>query len=501
MSIDLVVVGGGTAGWLAASLIASKARSIGLAERLRITLVESADIPTVGVGEGTWPSMRSTLEQIGISEVEFLSACGASFKQGSEFRGWMVDGNHSYMHPFTPPVRYGQLDLYSMWKSSGSAKNYAEFTSLQARVCSQSLAPKQRSTPEYAGVLNYGYHLDAVAFAGLLSDHAIKTLGVRHVTGTISSVKSGQDGSICAVVAADGCEILGDLFIDCSGRNSVLMKQHFGIRDCDFSKYLFNDSAIAAHIPVGPECDIRSTTVATAWSNGWIWDIGLQRRRGVGIVYSKAHASEDEAHQRLADYVLSTSGSRIEDLSPRAIGFESGYLEKLWHKNCVAVGMAAGFIEPLEASAIAMIELASNWICSELPLKVENFPILEKRFNERFTYRWEKILTFLKLHYVISDRRDSAYWRDATSVETLSSELKELLMLWKGRPPCYQDFIHNEEVFPSASYQYVLYGMGFNTAHRPIEDDRIINEYEKEIVRKVRQLESALPKNRSILSF
>ncbi|MGA9573035.1 MAG: tryptophan 7-halogenase, partial [Lysobacterales bacterium] len=197
-----------------------------------------------------------------------------------------------------------------------------------------------------------------------------------------------------------------------------------------------------------------------------IWDIGLQSRRGVGYTYSSAHTDDELASQALRQYVLATGGPDIDTLEPRRIGFEPGHREQFWHRNCVAIGMSAGFLEPLEASALVMVELAAQFIAEEFPVDRTSMSIVSKRYNKLFRYRWDRVIDFLKLHYLLSQRRDSAFWADNRKPETIPESLAERLELWRHRAPWYNDFPYQEEIFSAASYQYVLYGMGFDTRVR-----------------------------------
>ena len=207
----VVIVGGGTAGWLAAGILAAK-----LSANHTVTLIESPNIPSLGVGEGSWPSLRDTLLDIGISETEFLTVCHGAFKQGSSFVNWRK-GGHCYYHPFTVPTGYNELDIYTCWKAIAPNTSYEDVFSLQAAMCAAGKAPKQIATPDYAHVLNYGYHFDATKLAELLKNHCVDKLNVAHVVGHVDNVHSHQNGDIESVSTKDGEKIVGDLFIDCSG--------------------------------------------------------------------------------------------------------------------------------------------------------------------------------------------------------------------------------------------------------------------------------------------
>lgn len=461
----IVIVGGGSAGWLTAGLIAARFKTENNSH-FKVTLVESPDVSTIGVGEGTWPSMRHSLQQIGISELDFITHCDASFKQGSSFNGWLNgQADDHYIHPFTTPPGYLETDLAAGWQALYSSEQYADVVSVQSRVCIASKAPKQVQTPDYAGVTNYGYHFNADKFVELVKAHSINQLGVQHVIDHVSNILAHSNDEIRAVVCKQHGAIEGDLFVDCSGMRGLLIGDHFKSRWIGQQHILFNDSAIATRAPYPIDsADIASTTIASAKTSGWVWDIGLRNRKGIGYVYSSSHCSDDQAHQQLMAYLgKQLSTDQIAQIAPRQLKFKPGYREQFWVGNCVAVGMSAGFIEPLEASALAMVELSVNMLCDNLPSTFEQMPIVRKRFNQRFAYRWQRVIDFIKLHYVLSQRDDSGYWRDNRAEESIPESLKELLAIWRFQAPSRYDFIENEEVFPSASYQYVLYGMQFRT--------------------------------------
>jgi hypothetical protein len=258
--------------------------------------------------------------------------------------------------------------------------------------------------------------------------------------------------------------------VDCSGLSALLIGQHFNVPFLERRGVLLNDTALAVQVPyAAPDSPIASYTHSTARSGGWIWDIGLSSRRGVGYVYSSAHSSEDEARAVLDAYVEGISPDGARRLEARRIDFRPGHREAFWVRNCVAVGMAAGFLEPLEASALVMVELAAGMISEDLPVNREAMQIVAGRFNRLFRYRWDRIIDFLKLHYLLS-RRNEPYWRAQRDSATVPESLAELLGLWQHQVPGPSDLAQRDEIFSSASYQYVLYGMGY----RPLPDCRIL---------------------------
>ncbi len=494
-----MVVGGGTAGWLAASLIAARADPAAAAP-LTVTLIESPDIPTIGVGEGTWPTMRRTLERVGLSEAEFLLACDASFKQGSRFDGWRTGepGDH-YIHPFTTSVEGEPRDLVAAWRDADD-RRFADLVSAQPRACALDLAPRQRAMPDYAGALNYAYHLDAGKFAALLAAHATDKLGVRHLRDHVVGVDLADDDDIAAVRTRAGGAVDGDLFIDCTGHAALLIGERYGVPVIDRSGTLPNDRALAVQVPVLHDAPIASQTNATAHSAGWIWDIGLPTRRGVGCVYASTFMSDDEAAATLGDYLHRTApGIEPESLSPRRLTFRSGHRQRFWERNCLAVGLSAGFLEPLEASAIVLIELSLDALLDNFPATRGVMDIHARRFNDLFRYRWDRIVEFLKLHYVLS-RREEPYWRAHRDPASIPPRLADLLRLWEHQPPSRADLPATDEVFPAASYQYVLYGMGFPApADGAIRITRGIAKSLGQVEQRARALAASLPTNRAYL--
>lgn len=458
---NIVIVGGGTAGWLTAGVIAAKHRAR-QATGFTVTLVESPTTPIIGVGEGTWPTLRTTLSKIGVSETDFFRECDAAFKQGAKFARWTTgEPDDAYYHPLVLPQSFGQINLAPHWLAGDTSGSFCDAVCPQGRLCDEGLGPKTITAPPYQGAANYAYHLDAGKFAPFLQRHCCDKLGVRHVLADVRGVALAEDGDIRAVVTEQAGEIEGDLFVDCTGFRSLLLGETLGVKFRDCGDVLFCDTALAVQIPYErPDSPIATHTISTAQSAGWIWDIGLPTRRGTGHVYSSRHISDDEAERELRAYL----GPAGKDLPVRKIAIRSGHRETFWKRNCVAVGLAAGFLEPLEASAIVLIELSAKLIAEQMPACREVMDIVASRFNATTHYRWGRIIDFLKLHYVLSQRTDTAFWRDNRDPATIPKRLSDLLLLWRHQPPwLHEEFDRADEVFPSASYQYVLYGMGFRT--------------------------------------
>jgi flavin-dependent dehydrogenase len=450
---NITIVGGGTAGWLSAAIIAAHHKGSS-AEGVQVTLIESSDIPTVGVGEGTWPTMKNTLRDIGIKEADLFAHCHAVFKQGGKFVNWVHGNGDFYYHPFTVPLGYGRLDLAPY---VSDIENYAVESNFQHHVCEAGLAPRTISESEYTGQCNYAYHLDAGEFAELLKNHCRDNLNVKHIVDTVNEVTLTSDGSIKSINLERHPAVEADLYVDCTGFAALLLGGKLNVPFIKVDDVLFNDSALAMHVPYeNADSPIASHTIATGQNAGWIWDIGLTHRRGVGHVYSSKYLSDDEAESNLRKYL----GKAGEGLTTRKITYQSGHRERFWEKNCVAVGMAAGFVEPLEATAIMLVELSARYIAENLPPSKTIMPTVAKRFNQQMRYRWTRIIDFLKLHYMLT-KRPEPYWQDHTNPDNIPDSLKEDLAIWGYRGPTSGDFESAIELFPAASYQYVIYGMGF----------------------------------------
>ena len=497
---SIVIVGGGTAGWLTAGVIAARHQGR-MSTGFTVTVVESPNVPIIGVGEGTWPTLRSTLQAMGVAETDLFRHCNAAFKQGAKFSRWTTGAdNDAYYHPLMMPQGFTQLNLAPHWLSGEPGRSFCDTVCPQGRLCDDGLAPKMITTPEYQAIANYSYHLDAGKFATFLRQHCVAKLGVSHVLADVTTVNQSPQGDIWSLGTQQAGQITGDLFVDCTGFSAMILGKTLGVPFKECSDVLFCDRALAVQVPYEtPQAPIASHTISTAQTAGWIWDIGLPTRRGTGHVYSSRHSTDDEAHDTLMRYL----GPQHVGLTPRKIAFRAGHRQTFWKNNCVAVGLAAGFLEPLESSAIVLTELSAKLISEQMPANRDVMDIVAARFNDVTHYRWGRIIDFLKLHYVLTKRSDSAFWRDNVDPATVPERLKNLLHLWKYQSPWFFDeFDRLEEVFPAASYQYVLYGMGFRTEVRP-EDNvgtkkmavRLINEN----IALTQQLRSQLPTNRNLL--
>lgn len=500
---NIVIVGGGTAGWLSAGVIAAKLQAKRKAN-YTITLIESPNIPIIGVGEGTWPTMRNTLRMMGIRETDFIKRCNVAFKQGAKFSKW-VSGNEDdfYYHPLVLPQDFDRTNLADSWLSAAPGISFSNAVCFQEALCEQGLAPKQITSAEYAGISNYAYHLDAGEFSKFIQEHCVEKLGVKHILDDVIHINNSNNGDIDSLVTKNTGLLEGDLFIDCTGFKSLLLGENQAVPFKSCSDVLFADKALAVHVPYENEnSPIASHTISTAQTAGWVWDIGLSTRRGVGHVYASNYINSDKAHEELLRYIGKTC-AQPSSLNVREIDIKAGHREVFWKRNCVAVGLSAGFLEPLEASALLLVEISAQMIAEQMPANRQVMDIVSKRFNETFLYRWSSIIDFLKLHYMLNQRNDSQFWIDHRDPDTIPDSLKELLTLWKHKTPWHEDFVYAKEVFPAASYQYVLYGMGFKTQENHMgnsEQSRLqAQRLFKHNAQQTSKLVQTLPSNRALL--
>ncbi|MCL1141879.1 tryptophan halogenase family protein [Shewanella gaetbuli] len=501
---QVVIVGGGTAGWLTAAILATKLNCRD-SKSVQITLVESPTIPILGVGEGTWPTIRNTLQMIGIDESEFMRECDATFKQGAEFVNWRdtpKDGEtHSYFHPLSAVFHSAyDFNLAPYWLLGSSPLPYDHATTSQSRISQLGLAPKKITTPSYAAIQNYSYHLNANKFAEFLKKHVTNKLGVKFISANVTQVHLDEEQHINRLSTDIEQDIIGDFFVDCSGSKALLIGDALNVGWHSIDDVIFNDTALAMQVPYPDEnTPIASHTIATAQEAGWTWDIGLHNRRGVGYVYSSRHTSDERAEEVLRAYI----GEEAEGIEARKIPLNLGYRKQFWKGNCVAIGMSAAFVEPLEASAIFLVEAAANMLADTFPRHKSSLGFVESSFNKTFKLRWDKSIDFIKLHYCISNRADTAYWRDNVDPSSIPESLKLKLEQWKYQPPTKYDFDYAFEPFVLDSYLFVLYGLGYSTNLAADEsrynDNKIAQAKFSEINLLTQRLVDELPTHRQLI--
>ncbi len=466
-NFKIIIVGGGTAGWLSAAFL-SQQLPITSRRKIQITLIEASDIPTIGVGEATVPSLRQTLAACGISEIDFLTSCGATFKHGIKFVNWRQppeeEEGESYFHPFGEPLKVGTIDPIRAWSKLAAENrgNIADLFSVQAEMAEKGRAPKHHKDRPYDGALSYAYHLDAGKFADYLK-RRFRAQGVRHIIGKVSGVDfDSKTQNINSLKLEDGSAYSADFYIDCTGFAARLINANKQNTFVDKTDILFVDRAVTARIKHDGVSSINGYTTCTAQTAGWIWDIVLQNRRGVGHVYSSKYITDEAAKSQLAAYLdLPEDGLETRQLSMRI-----GYHKKQWRGNCVAIGLASGFLEPLESTGIYLTEMA-NWALIDLLPRFMAGASPQQQFTDSMVHHYENIVDFLKLHYAISGRRDSDFWRDNINPDTWPETLKAHLVSWQNDAPSIYDFGRSIQCFSANNYQFVLYGMGWKGHDMP----------------------------------
>ena len=458
---DITIVGGGTAGWMAAVFLVTRLNKRPDKPPVRVTLIESPNVPTVGVGEATVPGMRELLKQLAIPEATFMERCNASFKLGVRFVNWdkRPDGAPGcYDHPFdglgvaiqgaNPAYHYHRFGR------GGRLANLGDALSPSTRLIDERRGPKTAEQEDYDYAVGYAYHLDAGLFAGLLRGIAVER-GVLHVLDDVDDLERDARGHISALTLRRRGPWPVELVIDCTGFRSLILQTALEEPFDSFSKYLFNDKALAVQIPHRDVSGLEPCTRSTALGAGWVWRVPLYSRIGTGYVFSSRFRSDQEA----IDEFLQHLGSEGEGAEPRVIPMRIGRARQTWVGNCVAVGLSGGFIEPLESTAIFIIEAALRWLVADLPDR-DFDPALQARYNERMQGLYEEVRDFIALHYLASNRRDSAYWQAVQSELEVPESLKAKLALWRERLPVGADF-ERSYLFGYWSYLIVLFGKHF----------------------------------------
>ena len=447
----IVILGGGTSGWLAAAVLSHHLKG----SNTQLRLIEAEDVSTIGIGESTVPPFVGLIKSLGINEQEFIAATNASYKLGIEFLDW---GNKQqrYFHPFgVIGSRIENQDFYQCWlkaRQTGHAAALENYSPCQ--VMAQNgrfwLPSHAQNTP--IGGANYALHVDATLAAQYLKKFACAR-GLQHSFGKVQQVNRSANGFISDLILHNGEQIAGDFFIDCSGFNSVLTANALGVEFNDWSQYLPCDRAIVTRTTTtGPTAPY---TQARAREAGWSWRIPLQNRVGRGYVYSSQFCSDTQARATLLKHV---DAPLIDE--PRLLQFTTGHRCEFWRHNCLALGLAGGFIEPLEATAIHLIARGIDAFLQFLPDR-HCHPSLSKHYNRRMIQDYEEVRDFILLHYVTSQRLDTAFWRHCQTLPVPNSLQERIeLFLAQGLIP-----EQHEQLFRSSSWQSVFEGMGIKPQH------------------------------------
>ena len=444
---NIAIVGGGTAGWMtAAALIHVLGR-----QAATITLIESEEIGTIGVGEATIPPIQAFNALLGIDENEFVRATKGTFKLGIEFLDWWRIG-HRYFHPFGVYGHdFGPIPFEGLWHRLNQAGQAAPLEHYS--ICAMGAAAGRFMRPQPGGNtplahIGYAYHFDAGLYAALLRRHA-EGQGVTRCEGRVTDVHlDGETGFIEAVSLAGGTRIEADLFIDCSGFRGLLIAEALGVGFEDWGQWLPNDRAVTvASANVGPPTPFTRSTARAA---GWQWRIPLQHRTGNGYVYSSRHVPDDEA---TATLLSGLDGEALAE--PRQLRFRTGRREAFWVKNCVALGLASGFLEPLESTSIHLIQAGIARLLEMLPTRRFE-PADIRRYNRLMTAEFESIRDFLVLHFHATERDDTPYWRELGAMSVPDS-LRERMRIYAETGRIFRE---GDDLFTKTSWLAVMDGQG-----------------------------------------
>jgi tryptophan 6-halogenase len=418
--LRFVIMGGGTAGWMAACLLAKNW------PQHNVTLVESPDVGIIGVGEGSTPQLRAFFEMLGMAEADWMPKCNATYKNGITFKGWSERaGFESYYHPFATDVDGHSLGAFTYntraRRTGRDVWAHPDRFFLPALLSAKRLGPI--AAENFPFDVGYGYHFDAYLVGAVLRDHA-KVLGVEHLERHIATIDVGESGNVTQLVGSDGEAIAGDYFVDCSGFRGSIIQEALGERFLSFADILFNDSAVAMPTPPDPS-GTNPHTSATALSAGWAWDIPLTNRTGNGYVYSSSYIDKDAAETELRAHL----GMLDSDVEARHLTMKVGRVERSWVGNCLAVGLSQGFIEPLEATALHIVQATVEGFIGAI--EAGGFtPARRDDFNARIAARYEGIRDYIVCHYRVNRRTDTSYWRDNAANQNLSDNLKTVLTSW-----------------------------------------------------------------------
>ena len=461
---SITIVGGGTAGWLAAAFLNRFCKSKDPKHDLEITLIESPGIPIVGVGEASLPGMVLLLHQLGVSETEFLKATDATFKVAAHFINWNQDDKGrpiEFLNILNGPgaIDGRQLaDYFITFDPACAAPDaglaYARTFSPVVDIVQRNLAPRRPGAPDFSGELGYTYHFDATKLATFLKDVATSR-GVKHILDDVDAVNLDERGLVKSLTLRRQGEHAIDLVIDCTGFRGSILQQALGEPFESYGDHLLNDRAAVVQIPLEDPRVIAPTTRATGFSAGWNFQIPLTTRIGTGYVFSSQFISDEKA----IDELLAYYGDQAKDCEPRIIPMRTGRVRNSWVKNCVALGLAGGFIEPLEATAIFMSDLGARWLHHYLP--TQDFePELAAAFNRQARRVFEEVRDLVQLHYHLNNRQDTEYWRAAREGMKLSDRLRENLKVWRHTTPEALD-LDSSFLFGSEVYTMLLIAKGF----------------------------------------
>jgi len=497
------IVGGGSAGWLTASLLVATLNRRNDGPDTRITLIESPRVPIVGVGEATTVSTFVTFAQLRLDEFDFLKFCDGSFKAAVRFRGWDFGPDGApldYYHPFdapspifgiAPAYHYHRLDA-----RGAMLPPFAHCMSALPALIDQARAPRRYEGGPYEGLASYSYHLDASKLGQYLKEYCT-SLGVEHVSDDVQAIRRDGRGFVTALELERRGTFPVEFVIDCSGFGGLILRREMEEPFIPYGQHLLCDRALAVQLPHRPDAPLDSCTTSTALGAGWSWNVPLHSRRGTGYVFSSAFRSDDEAIAEFRAHL----GPDGADAEPRVIPMSIGRLRRGWVNNCLGVGLSAGFVEPLESTSIHLIQIAIRRFLEHLPDRRCD-PVLIGRYNALITEMYEDIRDFIAMHYAVSNR-PGAFWEAARSADAVPDRVRERLALWRRKLPGPLDVDARNPLFTEWSYLYVLFGKRyFDGLTFPLEaaiSDDDFNEFQAELGAKRQRVLEHAPDHRALL--
>ncbi|GAB5458103.1 MAG: tryptophan 7-halogenase [Henriciella sp.] len=460
----VTIVGGGTSGWIAACFLAKRFQKLIKAGKFKVTLIESQKIGIVGVGESTARPMADLLRYIGINESEFIKRCDATFKLSGYFNHWDVNQKGdpvSWVNPFftqsdiegfNPGYLFSQ---FAMHPGGGPInESYTEAMSVCPAIIRAHKGPRALNKSDYQYDVPYSYHMNAVELAKMLMEHG-KTLGVEHIYDDVKDVNLDDRGFVRSLTLEERGEVPIEFVIDATGFASIIIGKAMGEPFENYDKYLLNDRAVVAQLPHADPTKIQPTSHATGMKAGWSFWVPLFNRAGSGYIYSSKFISDDDAIKEFKAHV----GPAADDIDPRVIRMRIGKTRRSLVKNCLALGLSSGFVEPLEATAIYSVQLGLMWLMKYLP-ESDFSEAVEKRYNSQIDTLYSEIVDFIVMMFYISNRDDSEFWRTVRHELEVPDSLQEKLDLWKHTMPDELD-LQGNTFFTTNSYLSALMGKQF----------------------------------------
>lgn len=501
---NVVIVGGGTAGWMTATYLRTA-----FGDKLDVTLVESRAVGTIGVGEATFSTIRHFFDYLGLPEEEWMPECEATYKLGIRYENWREQGHYFY-HPFERLRLADGFTMADWWLKIGSDQFDRECL-VVPRMCENRRAPKHLTGELFERSLHdggdqhrrttmseqdtqfpYAYQFDATLLAKFLTDYGTRR-GVKHVLDDVVEIRQDERGWISHLVTAEHGELHGDLFIDCTGFRGMLINKTLGEPFESYQDYLPNDRAVALRVPAEPERDgIQPYTTASAMDAGWIWTIPLFHRNGTGYVYAEEFCSPEEAEHTIRRFV----GPAADGVEANHIRMRVGRNRNSWVRNCVAIGLSSGFVEPLESTGIFFIQNGIEQLVKHFP-DASWDPTLRNAYNRTVNRCMDGVRDFLVLHYRCAARADTPYWK-ATKERQIPVSLAESLDVWRSRLPDETTVYPYYHGFEPYSYNVMLLGLGGHLPRAPkaafgLLDENVARRELAEIQRQSRTLAAELP--------